>query len=707
MNARPLPDPLRVLAVSADDARHAPVRATLKQIAATTIEVTLATTTRQATAAVEHADVVLIDRELGPHGPDGLIVAEELVRHAPPHVPVILLSHQADHDADAHAAEAGIADFLLVPGLSADRLEHALRYALTHQRTLHRLAQSEERHALALQGANDGIWDWDVTCDRVFFSTRWKAMLGYAEHEVGEARGEWLGRVHPDERAALTQALDAHLTGPNEHFEFEHRIQHRDGSYRWMLTRGIAVRDIHGHATRVVGSQTDVTSRKEAESRLQHDAMHDALTGLPNRVLFLDRLDQAIRRSRRHHPHRCAAVLFLDLDRFKVVNDSLGHQFGDELLKAVAVRLQATLRPNDSVARLSGDEFTLLLDDVSDAREASLIADRVLHALKAPFELGGRELFIDASIGIAVATADSAPHEVMRDADVAMYRAKADGKGRHAVFDAAMHAQVMRRLDMEGDLRRAIERHELEVVYQPIAQAATGRIVGFEALCRWPDGRGGAVEPADFLALAEETGLVVPLGAWILQAACAEVARWRALPGGAGLTLGVNVSGRQLAEPGFVLALQGILRHTGLDPRALRLEVKEHDLSRGRGDDVTRRMLEQVHEQARVRTHIDDFGTGASSLRLLHRFPGDAIKISRGLVTGIGNDAGAFEIVRAVVGLAHNLGLEVIAEGVETREQLDYLKVLGCEFAQGLEVSAPLSAADARTLLEKSSVPTR
>ncbi|WP_051323861.1 putative bifunctional diguanylate cyclase/phosphodiesterase [Candidatus Solirubrobacter pratensis] len=705
MTAGPLPDPLRVLAVSADAAHHAPVRAMLKQIAATTAQVTLATTPQRALDELDAADIVLVDRELGPPFPDGLLTAEQLARTAHG-TPVILLSHAADHDADVHAAAAGVADFLLVPGLSADRLEHALRYALTHQRTLRRLARSEERQALALRGANDGIWDWDVDAGTVYFSARWKAMLGYAEHEVGPTRGEWLGRVHQDDRAALAQALDAHLTGPDEHFEFEHRIQHRDGSYRWMLTRGVAVRDIHGRATRVVGSQTDVTARKEAERRLQHDALHDALTGLPNRVLFLDRLDQAIRRSRRHERDRCAAVLFLDLDRFKVINDSLGHQVGDDLLKAVAERLQAALRPNDSVARLSGDEFTLLLDDVCDAREATMIAERVLQSLKAPFELGGRELFIGASIGIAVATADSAPHEVMRDADVAMYRAKADGKGRHAVFDADMHAEVVRRLDMEGELRRAIERRELEVAYQPIAQAATGRVVGFEALCRWPPGS-GPVEPTDFLALAEETGLVVPLGTWVLRTAAAELAGWRALPAGAGLTLGVNVSGRQLAEPGFITMLRGILLDSGLDPRALRLEVKEHDLSRGRGDDVTRRILEQVHDQAQVRTHIDDFGTGASSLRLLHRFPGDAIKISRGLVTGIGHDAGAFEIVRAVVGLAHNLGLEVIAEGVETREQLDYLKVLGCEFAQGSEVSAPLTAAEARALLEKSSVPAR
>ena len=412
-------------------------------------------------------------------------------------------------------------------------------------------------------------------------------------------------------------------------------------------------------------------------------------------MLFLDRLDQSIRRSLRHHPECCAAVLFLDLDRFKIVNDSMGHACGDELLRAVAGRLEAALRPNDTVARLSGDEFTLLLDDVCEAREATIIADRVLHSLQTPFELNGREVFIGASIGIALATANSKPEQVMRDADVAMYRAKADGKGRHAVFDAAMHEQVMRRLDLEGDLRRAIEERALEVAYQPIVQAATGRVVGFEALCRWPSG-----EPAEVLAMADETGLSIPLGRQILLTACAQAAQWRRLPKGSGLTIGVNVSARQLAEPGFIEMLDEILEETGLDPRALRIEVSEHDLTRGRADDATRKTLEQALELAQVRTHIDDFGTGASPLRLLHRFPGDAIKISRALITGIGTDAGAFEIVRAVVGLAHNLGLEVIADGVEKREQLDYLKVLGCEFAQGFHISAPLTADEARALLD-------
>jgi diguanylate cyclase (GGDEF)-like protein len=420
-------------------------------------------------------------------------------------------------------------------------------------------------------------------------------------------------------------------------------------------------------------------------------------------VLFLDRLDQAIRRAQRAHPAAAAAVLFLDLDRFKLVNDSLGHQVGDQLLIAVARRLESAVRPPDTVARLGGDEFTVLLDGVTDVHEASLVAERVHATLRTPFDIDERELFIDASIGIALADADAAPDTVLRDADVAMYRAKADGKGRHAVFDARMHEQVMRRLDMETELRRAIEEQRLEVVYQPIVQAATGRIAGFEALTRWPDSNGSFVEPSEFVPIAEETGLIVPLGRWILNAACAQLAEWRELPQGAGLIVSVNVSHRQLADPEFGLILADALATSGLDPQALRLEVKENALSRE--PDAVHRALEHAHAEHGVRSHIDDFGTGASSLRLLHGFPGDAVKIHRALVIGMGVEPGAFEIVKALVGLAHNLGLEVIAEGVETAAQLDHLKLLGCEFAQGFHVSAPLRPEDATALLHTVGVP--
>jgi diguanylate cyclase (GGDEF)-like protein/PAS domain S-box-containing protein len=683
-----LPELVVVLVVSGDDARHERVATALRAIEHPRYEIHRALDATAARAALhEHPhDAFVVDGDLA--------LAREILA-ADPHAPVILVDDHADRATDLAAAEAGINEYLPAP--DAASLERALRYAITHQAALRRLAESEERHALAIQGANDGLWDWDVRADRLYFSPRWKAMLGYAEGDLSDAPGEWLGRVHADDRAPLTQALDAHLAGTSRHFEHEHRVQHRDGDYRWMLARGIAVRDATGRASRVVGSQTDVTDRKAAEQRLQHDALHDALTGLPNRVLFIDRLDQAIRRARRSEEEACAAVLFLDLDRFKVVNDSLGHHVGDRLLLAVAQRLEAALRPTDTVARLGGDEFTVLLADVVDARGAILVAERVQQALRAPFEVGGRELFIDASIGIALAGADAAPADVLRDADVAMYRAKADGKGRHAVFDAAMHQQVLRRLDMETALRQAVEGGALEVAYQPIVQAATGRIAGFEALARWPDGRGGFHDPADFVPVAEDTGLIVPLGATVLRRACAQLAGWRETSRGAGLTISVNIAQRQLADPGFADELAGALHDAGLDPAALRLEIREPELARD--PDTLRRVLAQLLETHGVRSHIDDFGTAASSLQLLHRFPGDAVKIHRALIGGMGHDAGAFEIVKALVGLAHNLGLEVIAEGVETAEQLDYLKLLGCEFVQGFAICAPVPPDDAAALL--------
>jgi diguanylate cyclase (GGDEF)-like protein/PAS domain S-box-containing protein len=685
-----LPDKVTVLVVQRDQARLQPVQEVLNAIERPRYAIHWVTSAQAARAALdEHPhDAFLVARDTG-----GLEFARAILAHTP-YAPVLLLDDHNDRELDIAAAEAGVAEYVTDLGT----LERALRYAISHQHALARLAESEQRHALAIQGANDGLWDWDVRQDRLYFSPRWKQMLGYAEPELGDAPGEWLGRVHPDDRAALTQALEAHLSGGTQHFEHEHRIQHRDGSYRWMLARGMAVRDAHGRATRVVGSQTDVTDRKQAEQRLQHDALHDALTGLPNRVLFLDRLDQAIRRAQRQHPDAAAAVLFLDLDRFKLVNDSLGHQVGDQLLVAVARRLESAVRPPDTVARLGGDEFTVLLDGVTDVHEASLVAERVHQTLRTPFDIDERELFIDASIGIALADPGAAPDTVLRDADVAMYRAKADGKGRHAVFDARMHEQVMRRLDMESALRHAIEERQLEIVYQPIVQAATGRIVGFEALTRWPDSGGGFVEPSEFVPIAEETGLIVPLGRWVLETACTQLERWRALPNGGGLIVGVNVSHRQLADPEFGLVLQSVLEETGLDPRALRLEVKENALSRE--PDAVQRALRQALEVHGVRSHIDDFGTGASSLRLLHGFPGDAVKIHRALVIGMGVEPGAFEIVKALVGLAHNLRLEVIAEGVETAGQLDHLKLLGCEFAQGFHVSAPLRPQDATALLQ-------
>ncbi len=559
------------------------------------------------------------------------------------------------------------------------------------------LRESQERYALAVQGANDGLWDWNLKTDEIYFSPRWKAMLGYREHELSRQPLEWFERVHPEDIDRLQAQLDLHLQGLAPHFESEHRMRHQDGSYRWMLSRGLAVRDREGRAYRMAGSQTDVTERKQVEEQLLHDAFHDVLTGLPNRALFMDRLGLAIERCKRPGSG-LFAVLFLDLDRFKVINDSLGHMIGDQLLIAIARRLETCLRGGDTVARLGGDEFTILLEDIKDIHDATAIANRIHQALESPFNIRDHEIFTTASIGIALSEAGyDLPEDLLRDADTAMYRAKSTGRACHEVFTHTMHLRAVQLLHLETDLRRALEREEFHLQYQPIVSLATGKIHGFEALLRWQHPDRGFISPVEFIPVAEETGLIVPIGSWVLREACQQTQRWQQLlTNHTPLTMSVNLSGKQFTQPDLLDQVDQILRDTGLDTRSLKLEITE-SVMMANAESATKMLLKL--KALGVQLHIDDFGTGYSSLSYLHRFPIDQLKVDRSFVQRMGAEDESSEIVRAIVTLAHNLGMKVTAEGVESAEQLRYLRELDCEYGQGYFFFRPLDAQAAERLI--------
>jgi diguanylate cyclase (GGDEF)-like protein/PAS domain S-box-containing protein len=558
------------------------------------------------------------------------------------------------------------------------------------------LQASEERYALAMRGVNDGLWDWDLASQKIFLSARWKAMLGYAETAISTGPAEWLDRLHPDDRPLLETHLAAHIQRLIDRLEVEYRILHKDGSYRWMLCRGLAVWDAAGHAIRLVGSQTDITDRKQAEERLRHEALHDTLTGLPNRNLFLDRLQHAIQRQQRI-AQDAFAVLFVDLDRFKNVNDSLGHLIGDQLLIAAARTLEHCLRPNDTVARLGGDEFAVLIEPLTYPHDAIIVAERIQQLLSSSFQLGEQEIFTSASIGIALSNSTyRRPEEVLRDADTAMYQAKLRGKACYALFDRAMHADALALLQLDTDLRRALERNELRLYYQPIVALPDGQLVGFEALLRWQHPERGLLLPGAFLQLAEDTGLIVPIGRWALGEACRQLAAWQAyMPGLPPLSVSVNLAPQQITQPDLVEQIAAILHETGLASQQLILELVESSLL-----DITDAgvILSRLNALG-VRLSLDDFGTGYSSLSYLHQLPIGKLKIDRSFISRLGGDHQHQAIVTAIIAMAQALSMDVVAEGVETSAQHQLLQQMGCSYGQGWLFAYPLDSAAATTYI--------
>jgi diguanylate cyclase (GGDEF)-like protein/PAS domain S-box-containing protein len=534
----------------------------------------------------------------------------------------------------------------------------------------------------------DGRWH--------YLSAGVQAILGFSAREWIEDPGLWARQMHPDDRARMFERENGLLepTLPDEY-----RLRHRDGRFVWVRDEAALVTDAHGRM-RWHGVISDVTDRKLAEAELErraevirYQAAHDPLTSLPNRVLFQDRLVQALAR-----PRAQVAVVLLDIDNFKLVNDSLGHSAGDQLLMQIAPRLRTALRPADTIARLGGDEFVVLLERIPDERAAALVAERIVACFEAPFALAAGEHFAKASLGIAIAAAEGAePAGLLRDADAAMYQAKARGRARYEIFDRAMRARSVERLSVENDLRRALEREQLRVVYQPIVSLRDGSIAAVEALLRWEHPTRGLVLPADFIPVAEESGLIEPIGRWVLEAACAQAAAWHSLrPDSRPLGICVNLSVRQFTQRALETTIADTLAAYGLEPSSLCLEITESVLLDEPEDvaDTIRRVA-----QLGVRFVLDDFGTGYSSLAYLSGLPIDGLKIDQSFVEALGGDPRSTAITTAIVRMAQALSLEVIAEGVEAGHQLQALRILHCELAQGFFFHGPLPARAVSELL--------
>jgi diguanylate cyclase (GGDEF)-like protein/PAS domain S-box-containing protein len=577
-----------------------------------------------------------------------------------------------------------------------DRIASEKRHNEEVLRLLDAAQQSEQRYALAAAGSNDGLWDWDVRQDVLYCSERWKLMIGLPAEKPIPDLDQWLQYVHEEDRSGLRAALDAHLTGASPHFEHEYRAYHVNGEVRCVLCRGIAVRDQAGSPIRMAGSQTDVTEWRRVQDTLARAARHDPLTGLPNRTLFGELLQREISQAIRLEQARYA-VLFIDLDGFKLVNDSLGHLIGDQFLIAIAERLASRLRPGDSLARLGGDEFAVLAASIDSPNDVRLIAERMQEALSEPFDLEGREVYGSASIGIVVGDRDyHSVADLLRDADTAMYRAKGAGRGGYEMFDPAMHASAMNRLTLETELRRAVERGEFAVFYQPIVELRSAQVCGFEALVRWRRPDGHVALPGEFIAVAEETGLIVPMTAFVLQEAARQLAAWQVMFGRP-LTVSVNISSKLFAKANLVAEVQRAISSSGIAPGTLCLEITESVLMQH--SDVLDENFERLREIP-APLYLDDFGTGYSSLSYLQRYPVDALKLDRSFVARMGTWEDS-PIANIIAKLATELGIGLIAEGVETGGQAEQLLALDCPHAQGEYYSGALPASEAEAMLSR------
>jgi diguanylate cyclase (GGDEF)-like protein/PAS domain S-box-containing protein len=550
------------------------------------------------------------------------------------------------------------------------------------------LTVSEDRWKFALEGAGDGVWDWDMVTDKVFRSARWQEIYGYANNEIEETSSAGRALVHPDDLEHQIEDTQDYLLGKKDLYISEFRILCKDGQWKWTLSRGMVIsRSADGKPLRMIGTHTDITERKHAESQLFELAHYDQITQLPNRVLFLDRFQQVLKQAQ--HNHQPITLMYLDLDRFKEVNDTLGHDMGDVLLKAVGDRLRKCVRANDTVARMGGDEFTLILNNVDQQGNAARIAQSILDQFSEPFYLGDEAVYISASIGISVYPTDGSEVEgLLKNADQAMYVAKQNGRNRYHYFTSGMQSQSLNRWNLSNDLRSAIAENQLKLHYQPIVNLATGEIHKAEALIRWQHPTRGLVSPADFIPIAEDTGMIIDIGDWVFAEAANQVKQWQVYQ--PNFQISVNRSPVQFkANAKQHLNWVKHLHALNLDGDSICIEITEGLLL-----DARDTVIQQLDEfsQAGIKIAIDDFGTGYSSLAYLRKFDIDYVKIDKSFTSNLFAGASDLALCEAIIVMAHKLGKKVIAEGIETPAQLDLLTAAGCDFGQGYLFSKAVPA---------------
>lgn len=586
---------------------------------------------------------------------------------------------------------------------SREQAEQAARHVkeLSHyieeqKKTAIILQKSEERFRNAFDYAAVGMALVQPSGKLLKVNRKLCDILGYDEKELLEINYEDL--IYIEDLESLKLNLSKLLVGDLPSFELEKRVYHKSGETLWLNWSSSFLKDDLNNTSHFIFQLQDITDRKHAEERLAHDSLHDALTGLPNRTLFLDRLNFAFSRAKRNFNTKFA-VLYLDFDRFKLVNDNFGHLVGDKLLIEISERLLSTMRASDTIARLGGDEFTMLVEEISSPEEVQQVADRIREEIAKPFNLNGQDFFATISIGIANWTRDyEQPEFLLRDADTALYQAKRSGRDRYKIFDKEMHQRALRLLQIETDLRHAIDRKEFFLVYQPIVNLASQRLCGFEALIRWQHPVHGLISPLDFISIAEETGLIVPIGQWVLREACNQLRTWqKKSKESEDLWISVNVSTKQFTHTDLVLLVSEILEETGLDPNCLKLEVTESAMVDN--IDYAVGVMENL-KQLGLKLSIDDFGTGYSSLSYLHRLPLNSLKIDRSFVNQMSESTENQEIIKTIISLAQSLRLEIIAEGVETSTQMSQLKNLACQFGQGYFFAKPLEASKVESLIE-------